>query len=128
MNTSPNKLHKRIAAFVAAAGVSVGLMGVVPSVASADVVEGQFVDKSGLTCGGQERITGDSGPFKQYSWIYYNCGDATVMRKSDAIAETDGDCMGIGPGQARVIDTRNLPPELQRLPRLHRLLTGRMEC
>ena len=99
--------RKLVAAVVAVAGSTLALATVAPGVASADVVTGQFVSKAGLHCGGQERVTGSQGfgPFelKQRSWIYYNCGNKTVRRKADVSNGFDGRCLGIGPGQARVL-------------------------
>ena len=92
---------------VASAAATLSLGATAPGVASADVVGGQFVSKAGLHCGGQERTTGSQGfgPFelKQQSWIYYNCAKRTVRRKADVSRGFDGPCMGIGPGQARVL-------------------------
>ena len=93
------------------AGIGVGglvLVAASAGIAAADVGIRDSFPKDGLHCGGQERITGDSGigplTFKQHSWIYYNCGDSSVHRKSDVSNGFDGPCIGVGPGQALVID------------------------
>lgn len=89
------------------AGLTAGAALTAPGTALADVSNGQFVSKEGLRCGGQQRITGDTGAgpltLSQFSWIYYNCSDRTLRRKADIKYTTDGDCYGIGPGQARVL-------------------------
>ena len=102
------RLSKKLAALaMGAAGLTVGLSLTAPGVAFADVSSGQFVSKSGLHCGGQQRTTGSSMagpiPIVQYSWIYYNCGNQSVRRKVDIRNWWDGQCFGIGPGQARVL-------------------------
>ena len=101
-------LSRRLAALVAtAAGATVALGAVAPGVASADVVTGNFVSKAPYRCGGQEDVTGTQGDgwfqLKQHSWIYYNCSDRTLRRKADVSNGFDGPCLGIGPGQARVL-------------------------
>lgn len=107
MKPAPNTLLKKLAVLVMVASVmTVGMTGT----ASADVVNGQFVSKRGLRCGGQERITGSTsftgGILQQHSWIYYNCSSRTLRRKADIKFDRDGRCYGIGPGQARVIAIR----------------------
>ena len=107
---APRRFPALVAASVAAT-LALGVIG--PGVAWAaperpeNVHSGQFFPKAGLRCGGQELNTGSQGfgPFelKQQSWIYYNCGDRTVRRKADVSRGFDGRCMGIGPGQARVL-------------------------
>lgn len=106
--TTPKKLSTKIAA-LAVGGLAVGLMAAAPGTASAaEVVSGQFVSKAGLHCGGQERITGDTAlQSKQHAWIYYNCGDSSVRRYADIKNAFDGDCFGIGPGQARVLHAKS---------------------
>jgi hypothetical protein len=92
---------------VLAAGLTVASGGP----AAADYTVRQPVPKDRLHCGGQERITGSSDilgvTFKQHSWVYYNCGAGSVHRKADVKNDWDGDCIGIGPGQALVIHTKN---------------------
>jgi hypothetical protein len=107
-----NRLSRKVAALAVSAAALTGSFTLATATpASADVVVRQPFSKDGLHCGGQERITGSSDllgvPLKQHSWIYYNCGDQSVHRKSDVKNDFDGDCIGIGPGQALVIDTKN---------------------
>ena len=118
MTRAASTLSRRMAA--AAVGATLltgGLTLAAAGPASADVVpgqdyvSGQFVNKSGLRCGGQERFPGSTEflgvTLKQHVWVYYNCGDRSVRRKADIINDLDGDCYGIGPGEARVIATKN---------------------
>lgn len=112
--TGGGTLTTKIGALViGAAGLAIALLLTTMGPASADVVTGQFVDKSDMHCGGQERITGSVDilgvTFPQHAWIYYNCSDQTLFRKADIINDFDGDCHGIGPGQARVLATKNSP-------------------
>ena len=111
MNASTIPLARRIAALALGATVFTGGLTLAAGPASADVVTGQFVHKGGMHCGGQERITGSNDifgvTFKQHAWIYYNCGNRTVFRKADVINAFDGDCHGIGPGQARVLHAKS---------------------
>lgn len=108
--TTPNRISAKVAA-LAVGGLVVGLMAVAPGTASAaprDVVSGQFVSKEGLNCGGQELITGDTAmQSKQHAWIYYNCSDSTLRRYADVVNAGDGDCYGIGPGEARVLHAKS---------------------
>ncbi len=127
----PNTMLKRIATYAAAAVAAVALMAVAPSVASADVSgdvsEGQFVDKSGLNCGGQERVIGSAslgqGFTEKHAWVYYNCGDSSVRRYADIGRGTpDGQCFGVGPGEARVLDT------IYTVPGLGNIYNGSKDC
>ena len=93
------------------AALAAGLTLASAGPAAADYTVRQPYPKDGLHCGGQERITGSSDilgvTFKQHSWVYYNCGAGSVHRKADVKNDWDGDCIGIGPGQALVIHTKN---------------------
>ena len=113
---SGGTLAKKFGALVlGAAGLTMALLLTTMGPASAAVVTGQFVDKTDFHCGGQERITGSADilgvTFPQHAWIYYNCSDQTLFRKADIIKDWDGDCHGIGPGQARVLATKHSPFE-----------------
>ena len=106
------RLSRKLAALVVGAAALTGSLTMAASApASADMTVRQPYPKAGLHCGGQERITGSSDifgvTFKQHSWVYYNCGDQSVHRKADVKNDFDGDCIGIGPGQALVIHTKN---------------------
>ena len=110
MNASTNPLARSIAALALGATLFTGGLSLAAGPASADVVNGQFVDKRGLRCGGQESKEGPNDifgvTFQQHAWTYYNCGDKTVFRKADVINAFDGKCYGIGPGQARVLHSK----------------------
>ena len=109
------------------AGFTVAGAGSASADVPGDVAEGQFVNKSGLRCGGQERVVaaptlGTMGTEKR-AWVYYNCGRATVRRYADVGRwNPDGKCYGIGPGQARVLDT------ILTVPGLGNIYNGSKSC
>lgn len=107
-----NRLAKKISVVAAGAALAAGLTVATPGTAWAErgpVSSGELTSKAGLRCGGQMRSTASASvssfniPIVQYAWIYYNCGEKTVRRKADIRNWWDGDCFGIGPGQARVL-------------------------
>lgn len=108
MKNTTKKLSKKLAILGA---MGVALTFATPTAAfanySTQVIDGQFVGKDGLNCGGQE-ILGVSGAFGsvQHAWVYYNCSSGSLRRYADIANDWDGDCYGIGPGQARVLDAK----------------------
>lgn len=108
--TTSDRISAKIAT-LAVGALATGLLLVAPGTASAapqDVVSGQFVSKEGLNCGGQELITGDSAlQSKQHAWIFYNCADTSARFYADIVNAGDGDCYGIGPGEARVLHAKS---------------------
>lgn len=109
------------------AGITVTAAGPASADVTGDVAEGQFVNKKGLHCGGQERVVaspslGTMGTEK-HAWVYYNCGKSTVRRYADiGRSNPDGKCYGIGPGQARVLDT------ILTVPGLGNIYNGSKPC
>ena len=109
------------------AGFTFAAAGPATADVTGDVAEGQKVNKKGLQCGGQERVVaspslGTLGTEK-HAWVYYNCGNSTVRRYADIGRwNPDGKCYGIGPGQARVLDT------ILTVPGLGNIYNGSKRC
>ena len=83
-----------------------GLAGLnAPRAAAQELATGQYVAVGDHPCGGEEIATGATAAhaLRQKAYVYRHCGKGSVWVRVDVKAGSDGPCLEVPAGKARVL-------------------------